>query len=80
MRTEEDSFPIALIHTRTILVGLSFRHLQIFRLIAGKHMSSKEIPQMKISKTRWLYIKFQHLLDKLHLSMTHAVSGFVAQI
>ena len=27
MRTEEDSFPIALIHARTILVGLSFTNI-----------------------------------------------------
>ena len=43
MRTEENSFPIALIHARTIIVGISFRHLQIFRVIEGKRMSSKKI-------------------------------------
>ena len=56
MRTEEDSFPISLIHARTILVALS---LQIFRHVAEKHMSSKKKPQMKISKTSCLYIKVQ---------------------
>ena len=77
MRSEEDSFPIALIHARTILVGLSFTNIQTY---SGKTYVVQKIPQMKISKTRCLYIKFQHLINKLHLSMTHAVSGFVAQI
>ena len=30
MRTEEDSFPIALIHARTILVGLSFTNISTY--------------------------------------------------
>ena len=77
MRTKEDSFPIALIHARTILVGLSFTNIYKYR---GKIYVVQKIPQMKISKNRFLYINLQHLPSKLHLSMTHAVSGFIAQI
>ena len=44
MRTEEDSFPIALIHARTILVGLSFTNIETY---SEKTYVVQKIPQMK---------------------------------
>ena len=46
MRTEEDSFPIALIHVRTILVGLSFANISTY---GGKASVVQKIPQPSIA-------------------------------
>ena len=63
---------------KNIIQLLDF-HLQIFRHVAEKHISSKNPTNENSIKVLFIY-QIQHLLSKLHLSMTHVVSGFIAQI